>query len=98
MPVWTAVCRVSLRIASARSLKDKRQVARSLVDRIRRRFNASVAEVEDQEVWSSLVLGIAAVSGSGQHASRQIEAVLEFIEVSHPEVEIMERHVELVSD
>jgi uncharacterized protein YlxP (DUF503 family) len=56
------VLRLTLYIHGATSLKDKRQVLRKVVDRLRSRFNVSVAEVGDQDIWQKAVVGITAVS------------------------------------
>src|SRR5713226_4900155 len=56
------ILRLTLYIHGASSLKDKRQVLRKVVDRLRSRFNVSVAEVGDNDVWQRAVVGIVAVS------------------------------------
>ena len=56
------VLRLSLYIHGAASLKDKRQVVRKVTDRLRARFNVSVAEVGDNDIWQRAVIGICAVS------------------------------------
>ncbi len=56
------VLRLTLYIHGATSLKDKRQVLRKVTDRLRSRFNVSVAEVGDNDVWQRAVIGIAAVT------------------------------------
>src|SRR4051812_17599176 len=56
------VLRLTLYIHGASSLKDKRQVVRKVVDRLRSRFNVSVAEVGDNDIWQRAVIGIGAVS------------------------------------
>jgi uncharacterized protein len=56
------VLRLTLYIQGASSLKDKRQVVRKVVDRLRSRFNVTVAEVGDNDVWQRAVIGIAAVA------------------------------------
>ena len=60
MPI--AFLTIELRIEAAHSLKDKRQVLRKVVDRLRSRFNVSVAEVGDNDVWQRAVIGICAVA------------------------------------
>jgi len=55
-------------ISYAASLKDKRQVCRSLIDRTRQRFNVSIAEVDAQDVRQTLTIGLAVVSGETAHA------------------------------
>src|SRR5438309_11258486 len=56
------VLRLTLYIHGAASLKDKRQVLRKVTDRLRSRFNVSVAEVGDNDVWQKAIVGIAAVA------------------------------------
>jgi uncharacterized protein YlxP (DUF503 family) len=56
------VLRLTLYIHGAASLKDKRQVLRKVLDRLRSRFNVSVAEVGDNDVWQRAVVGICAVA------------------------------------
>ncbi len=75
-------------IPSARSLKDKRQVARSLIDRARQKFNASVAEVATQDVHQRLTLGVAVVSGNPGHAREMLEAVIRYME-NNPDAELV---------
>ena len=55
---------VELSIPLSRSLKDRRQVVRSMKDRLRQSFNVSVAEMDEAVTWQSATLGIAAVSSS----------------------------------
>ena len=55
-------CTVELFIPMAHSLKDKRQVLQSLKSRLRDKFNVSVAEVGDQELWQKAILGLACVA------------------------------------
>lgn len=70
-------------IAYAASLKDKRQVARSLIDRTKRRFgNVAVAEVGTQDLLQTLTLGIAVVSGEAGHAQQMLDTVILFLEES----------------
>ena len=74
------ILEVDLDIAGARSLKEKRQVLRSLKDRLRQNFNISVAEVADQDVWQSAVLGVAVVATDKQYANQVLSQVVNFIE------------------
>jgi uncharacterized protein YlxP (DUF503 family) len=56
------ILRLTLYIPGASSLKDKRQVVRKVVDRLRSRFKVTVAEVGDNDVWQRAVIGIGAIS------------------------------------
>ncbi len=64
---------LELRIAHSQSLKDKRQVLRSLKDRLRRRFNISVAEVGFQDTWQRSLVGVATVSGDRTQAEGTLD-------------------------
>jgi len=55
--------KLTFRIPHSTSLKDKRQIRKSLIDKTRQRFNASVAEVDTQDMHQTLTIGIAVVSG-----------------------------------
>jgi uncharacterized protein len=58
---------LELRIEAAQSLKDKRQVVRSLKDRLRAHFNVAVAELDSSGLWNRATLGIVSVSGSREY-------------------------------
>jgi uncharacterized protein YlxP (DUF503 family) len=74
------VCRVELYIPEANSLKAKRKVIKSLKDRIRQKFNVSVAEVELQELWQRTILGVAAISNDKRQIDAALNKVISFIE------------------
>ncbi len=59
-------------IPEAHSLKDKRQVIRSLKDRLRARFNVAVAELEGQDSWQRAVIGVVGISGSRPHLEESL--------------------------
>jgi hypothetical protein len=62
MPI--AFLTLDLRIEAAQSLKDKRQVVRSLKDRLRTSFNVSVAELDASNIWNSATIGVVSISDS----------------------------------
>jgi uncharacterized protein YlxP (DUF503 family) len=94
--VHVGFCRLTLHIAGSNSLKDKRQVVRSLVERMRRQYNAAVAEVEEQDSWRTAVLGIAVVSNHAAHADRQLATIIEYVEATRLDAEVVEREVEII--
>lgn len=75
---------VSIRLAGMRSLKDKRQVVRSMVASIRN-LGTSVAEVDDHELWGNATIGISVVACSALEAHRIMDRAIEIVE-SCPEV------------
>ena len=76
----TLSVKLTFRIPHAASLKDKRRVCRSLVDKTRKRFNASVSEVDTQEMHQTLTLGAAVVSGDAAHARQSLDAIIRYME------------------
>lgn len=75
---------VTIHIHESHSLKEKRRVVRSLVERARRRFNASVAEVDHLDSWQLAGIGFACVSNSGAHADQMLAEIVRFIEANAP--------------
>jgi uncharacterized protein YlxP (DUF503 family) len=73
MPVATLT--LELAIEHAQSLKDRRQVVRSLKDKLRHGFNISVAELDDAMIWNRATLGVAAISSSGAYLAGQLREV-----------------------
>jgi uncharacterized protein YlxP (DUF503 family) len=73
MPV--AHLTLEIRIEHAQSLKDRRQVTRSLKDQIRQGFNVSVAEMDEAVTWQSATLGVVAISRSRDYLHGLIEEV-----------------------
>lgn len=71
----TAQLTLEVRIERAQSLKDRRQVVRSLKDQLRQSFNVSVAEMDEAVTWQSATLGIAAISRSRDYLSGLMEEV-----------------------
>ena len=72
---------VELRIDGAFSLKDKRRVLSRIRDRVRHRFNVSVAEVDANDVWNYSCLGFAVVANEQKHANRVLSKVLDLLEL-----------------
>ena len=91
------VCRIMLHLPESASLKDKRQVARSLSARIRNKFNVAVAEVEDQDLWQRLTLAVCCVSTDAAHANEIISKVVEYIEDSRRDLELLDYETEVIS-
>lgn len=84
----TLSVKLTFYIPTAVSLKDKRQVCRSLVDKTRKRFNASVSEVDTQDVHQTLTLGVAVVSGDAAHARRSLDEIVRYME-EHADAELV---------
>jgi len=72
--------RLVFHIPHASSLKDKRQVARSIIEKARHKFNASVAEVDDHDNHQRLTIGISVVSAQNSHAQKCMDEIIRFME------------------
>lgn len=89
------ILNVTLHVPEARSLKEKRQVVKSILDRTRNRFGVAAAEIEDQDLHRKAVLGFASVSGSHTHARDIVRKVLDALRV-HPAARIIEHDLEVL--
>lgn len=94
-----AIARISLRLPGSHSLKDRRQVSRSLIQRIRGRFNVSVAQDAgaDGNAWQSVTLLASCVSSDSNHAEALLNEVAEYIAESRPDVELLDYGAEVIS-
>ena len=90
------VCRISLRLPENLSLKGKRRVLKSITTRVRSKFNVSVAEVDDQELWQLATLGICCVSNDNRYTNEVLSKVVDLIVDGRFEVEILDYEIEIV--
>ncbi|MGE3267890.1 MAG: DUF503 domain-containing protein [Chloroflexota bacterium] len=88
---------ITLHLEASRSLKDKRQVVRSLMERLRRQFNVAVAEVEELDSRQTAVVGLSVVSNEAGHALNQLERILEAIEETRLDAQLVDRQIEVIS-
>jgi uncharacterized protein YlxP (DUF503 family) len=79
------------------SLKDKRQVVRSVAQRIRNKYQVAVAEVDDQDAWQIATLGVACVANTARHCEEVLQEVLGFVETSRLDAEIFDAESEVIS-
>ncbi len=73
-------CKLILEIPGNNSLKGKRMVVKSLKDRLRHKFQVSVAEVEEMDNHRRAVIGVAYVTNNRRHANRVMDQVVSFVE------------------
>jgi uncharacterized protein len=73
---------VELHLPDIHSLKGKRQVLKSLKDKLRNRFEVAVAEVDHHDVWQRATLAVAYVSHDGRHANAVVAKAVDFIEAN----------------
>lgn len=95
--MYVATALITLHLLDSGSLKDKRQVIRSILARARNQFEVAAAEVGSQEMWNLAQIGIASVSGDSGHALGIVERVIHSIEASRPDVEVTEATTDVMS-
>ena len=90
------VCKIKLRIPENMSLKDKRSVVKSITTQLKNKFNVSVAEVDDQQLWQIATLGICSVSNNSRYANEVLSKVMNFLKDGRFEVEILDCEIEII--
>jgi uncharacterized protein YlxP (DUF503 family) len=94
--MFVGVARLSLHVAESGSLKGKRQVLRRVIERVKARFNVSIAEVEDQDLWQRATLALAVIGGERRHVDEQVEKIIHFVEEMYV-APLISREVEVLS-
>lgn len=89
------ILRIELFIPAGQSLKSKRQVLRSIKDRVRSRFNVSVAEIEAENLWQRAVLGVAHVGDDHRQVNRILNKVVTLIENCH-QTDVIDYRIEIL--
>jgi len=93
--VTVGLLQLELLIPASRSLKGKRRVLKSIKDRARSKFNISIAEIDDHDVWNKAVLAACCVSNDVRHCNETLSKVVNFIESNH-ESELHDYHIEML--
>ena len=78
--MFTLSAELTFYIPHADSLKDKRTVARGLIDKTQQKYNAAIAETGTQEAHQTLTVGVAVVSGEFTHAVNMLDDIIRFME------------------
>ena len=74
--------KITLRASWVHSLKEKRIVVKSLIQRLKNKFNVSVAEVDSQDVHQTIVIGLAGICSTNAQIDSTFENILNFIEIN----------------
>jgi uncharacterized protein len=94
--MFVGVCRLSLYFPESGSLKTKRQGLRKVIDRLRAKFNAGVAEVAELDTWQRAVVGFAVVGNDGRHVQSMVDTIVSATEEMYV-AQILDRQVEILS-
>jgi uncharacterized protein YlxP (DUF503 family) len=93
--VHIGVCRISAHLPESTNLKSKRQLVRSLTARLRNQFN--VAEVDHNDLWQRLTIGVCCVSNDTAHAHEMMSKIVSFVEEFSGDLVLLDYETELIS-
>jgi uncharacterized protein len=95
--MYVATAHVTFRLFASSSLKDKRQVLRSVLSRARNQFEVSAAEIGSLDIWNLAEIGVACVSGESAHALDVVEEVIRSLESARPDIEITQATTDVIT-
>lgn len=78
-----AIARITLHLPENHSLKGKRKVVKSLIEKVRHRFPVAIAEVEDHELWQQAKLGLALISNDAKILDSSLTKIINYMEAQH---------------
>ncbi len=73
-------CKVYMFAEWVYSLKEKRTIVKSITDKVKAKFNVSIAEIENQDIHKNIVIGFTCVTNKTEHANSIIQNVINYIE------------------
>ena len=95
--MFVGVLRLTLHLPAPGSLKSKRHLVRSAIDRVRARHGVAIAEVAENDLWQKSVLGVAAVSNDRVVVEETLDRVADFVASMHGgQILVTARDVEIV--
>jgi len=95
--VNVGVCKVKLRLPDNLSLKGKRQVVKSIIARLKNKFNVSVAEVEDNDLWQLATIGICFVSNDKRFTNEVLSKAVELVVNNQGDFEMLDYEIEILA-
>jgi uncharacterized protein YlxP (DUF503 family) len=95
--VNVGICKVKLRLPDNLSLKGKRQVVKSVTARLKNKFNVSVAEVENNDLWQLATIGICFVSNDKRFTNEVLSKAVELVVYSQGDYEMLDYEIEILA-
>jgi uncharacterized protein YlxP (DUF503 family) len=94
--MFVGILRLTLHLPAPGSLKSKRHLVRSAIDRVKAKFNVSIAEVAENDLWQKSVIGVAAVGNDRAFVGEVLDRVADFVASMHGgQIVILARDVEI---
>ncbi len=95
--MFIGVLRLTVHLPDPGSLKSKRHLLRSAIDRVKARFNVSIAEVAENDLWQKSVVGVAAVGNDHAFVNESLDKVADFVASMHGgQIQVTARDIEIV--
>jgi uncharacterized protein YlxP (DUF503 family) len=95
--MFVGVLRLTLHLPDPGSLKSKRHLLRSAIDRVKAKFNVSIAEVAENDLWQKSVVGVAAVGNDHAFVNESLDKVADFVASMHGgQIQVTARDIEIV--
>lgn len=89
------ILQFTVRLRGSHSLKQKRHVLKSIKDKLRSRFNVSIAEVDDNELWQKGTLGLVTCSNDAVRIQSLLDKIVMMLRV-HPTAELIDHQIEIL--
>jgi len=90
------ICCLDLRISENNSLKGKRRILKSMIERVTKKFNVSMAEVGDHDIWQSSQIGFCMVGNDKRFVNSALDKIIDFIDAMNT-AEIIESDIEIIN-
>lgn len=94
--MFVATCVITLQLDGIYSLKEKRSIVKSIIARLRREFNLSVAEVDGHDAWGTAVIGLAAIGNDKAYLHRMLEKSVAWVESNRPDAPVAAYSIEIL--
>ena len=91
------ILKIKLRLPDNLSLKGKRQVVKALISRLKNKFNVSVAEVEDNDLWQLATIGVSFVSNDKRFTNEVLSKAAEFVVNGQGDYEMLDYKIEIIA-
>lgn len=93
--MFVAVASIDIQIGEKNSLKAKRKILRGMIDRMKNKFNISVAEIGHNDLWQRTMIGFAIVSNDKAHANSSADKVMDFL-YNSPDINVIKSNLEII--
>ena len=91
------ICKIRIRLPDVVTLKGKRQIVKSLTAKLRNKFNISVSEIEDNDLWQTAAIGIAFISNDRRFTNEVLSKSVDLVVNGQGDYEMLDYEIEILS-